>query len=254
MMRKRGTCCSREYNPYRRKPMLPEDCQRPVGQVDPQMSITMDGQAHSQKNRPDKSKPRHFFWPGEAIVEPVAKKHLHDRHKTATKQSHHGCSFDHAIENQGHLSGSPEGTLSLAFGRTFGGSTAVYTGTSLVAPSRIIEGWGVPGLTHDDVARRCKRYAEENHVHLLSPEETRLAGNPLFDYLYGVAALDTGRLSNAIFALQRALAVSPSFSGARLELARAHYDAGNPSLARPLFERLLEEDPPDGVRAVVARR
>jgi len=88
---------------------------------------------------------------------------------------------------------------------------------------------------------------------LLSPEETRLAGNPLFDYLYGVAALDTGRLSNAIFALQRALAVAPSFSGARLELARAYYDAGNASLARPLFERLLEEDPPAVVRAVVDR-
>lgn len=64
-----------------------------------------------------------------------------------------------------------EGSLSLAFGRTFGGSTAVYTGTSLVAPSRVIERWSVPGLEHGDLARRCERYAGENHVHLLSPEE-----------------------------------------------------------------------------------
>jgi len=64
-----------------------------------------------------------------------------------------------------------EGTLTLAFGRTYGGSTAVYTGTSLVAPARIIDGWGVPGLEHDDVARRSQRYADENNVHPLPPEE-----------------------------------------------------------------------------------
>jgi choline dehydrogenase-like flavoprotein len=63
-----------------------------------------------------------------------------------------------------------EGTLSLAFGRTFGGSTAVYTGTSLVAPPRVIEKWSVPGLEHGDLARRCERYAGENHAHLLPPE------------------------------------------------------------------------------------
>ncbi len=64
-----------------------------------------------------------------------------------------------------------EGTLTLAFGRTYGGSTAVYTGTSLVAPARIIDGWGVPGLEHDDVVRRSQRYADENNVHPLPPEE-----------------------------------------------------------------------------------
>jgi choline dehydrogenase-like flavoprotein len=64
-----------------------------------------------------------------------------------------------------------DGSMSLAFGRTFGGSTAVYTGTSLVAPRRVIEHWDVPGLSHEDVARRCARYAGENHVHLLPPEE-----------------------------------------------------------------------------------
>ncbi|MFQ5746343.1 MAG: GMC family oxidoreductase N-terminal domain-containing protein [Gemmatimonadota bacterium] len=62
-------------------------------------------------------------------------------------------------------------TMTLAFGRTYGGSTAVYTGTSLVAPKRIIEGWDVPGLAHADVARRAARYMAENHVHLLPPEE-----------------------------------------------------------------------------------
>jgi tetratricopeptide (TPR) repeat protein len=86
---------------------------------------------------------------------------------------------------------------------------------------------------------------------LLISEEVRLAGNPLFDYLLGVAALDSGRFSEAIFCLQRSLAVEPAFSGARMELARAYYEAGNEGLAKPLFVMLLDEDPPPAVRDVL---
>ena len=86
---------------------------------------------------------------------------------------------------------------------------------------------------------------------LLSPHETELAGNAYYDYLLGVAALDTGRISEAIFSLQRSLAVEPRFSGARLELARAHFEAGNNAQARPLFVALLDENPPAGVRNVL---
>ncbi len=63
-----------------------------------------------------------------------------------------------------------EGTMTLAFGRAYGGSTVVYTGTSLVAPERVIRGWDVPGLAHADVARRSAKYAEQNDVHLLEPD------------------------------------------------------------------------------------
>ncbi len=86
---------------------------------------------------------------------------------------------------------------------------------------------------------------------LLSPYEIQLSGNPLYDYFLGVAALDSGRVSEAIFALRRALSVEPGFSGARLELARAYFEAGNNALARPLFARLLEESPPPAVREVL---
>src|SRR5215472_14635021 len=34
-----------------------------------------------------------------------------------------------------------DGTMTLAFGRVYGGSTVVYTGTSLIAPRRVIEHW-----------------------------------------------------------------------------------------------------------------
>lgn len=88
---------------------------------------------------------------------------------------------------------------------------------------------------------------------LLSPREADLAGNLYYDYLLGVAALDTGRTSEAIFSLQRALAVEPRYSGAKMELARAYFEAGNIDQARPLFAALLNENPPSGVRDVLDR-
>ncbi|HSJ06811.1 MAG TPA: GMC family oxidoreductase N-terminal domain-containing protein, partial [Longimicrobiales bacterium] len=60
-----------------------------------------------------------------------------------------------------------DGAMTLAFGRAYGGSTVVYTGTTLPAPARVLERWGVPGLTHDDLIRRSRRYVVENGVHLL---------------------------------------------------------------------------------------
>ena len=53
-----------------------------------------------------------------------------------------------------------DGTMTLAFGRALGGSTVVYTGTSLVAPERVIRGWAVPGLDHADLARRSAKFAQ----------------------------------------------------------------------------------------------
>jgi len=47
-----------------------------------------------------------------------------------------------------------DGTMTLAFGRAYGGSTVVYTGTTLLAPEHVIRHWDVPGLDHEDVVRR----------------------------------------------------------------------------------------------------
>ena len=63
-----------------------------------------------------------------------------------------------------------DGAMTLAFGRAWGGSTVVYTGTSLVAPKRVIDGWRVPGLAHADVERRSRKFMGENGVHLLEPD------------------------------------------------------------------------------------
>jgi len=72
-----------------------------------------------------------------------------------------------------------DGTMTLAFGRVYGGSTVVYTGTSLVAPRRVIERWNVPGLDHGDLEQRSRRYMAENNVHYL-PDEELNENNRLF--------------------------------------------------------------------------
>ena len=63
-----------------------------------------------------------------------------------------------------------DGTMTLAFGRVYGGSTVVYTGTSLIAPERVIRHWHVPGLSHDDIERRSRKYMAQNNVHALAPD------------------------------------------------------------------------------------
>jgi choline dehydrogenase-like flavoprotein len=73
------------------------------------------------------------------------------------------------VDSGGFL--TAEGTLTLAFGQAYGGSTVVYTGTSLPAPERVIRGWDVPGLEHEDMIRRTRRYVHENNVHFLPDEE-----------------------------------------------------------------------------------
>ncbi len=61
-------------------------------------------------------------------------------------------------------------TMTLAFAHAYGGSTVVYTGTSLHAPERIVKRWNVPGLEHADVVARSRRFAGENGVHLLEED------------------------------------------------------------------------------------
>lgn len=63
-----------------------------------------------------------------------------------------------------------ECTMTLAFGSVYGGSTVVYTGTSILPSPRVLEKWNVPGIAYNDIARRAKRYMAENNVHYLEPQ------------------------------------------------------------------------------------
>jgi len=129
----------------------------------------------------------------------------------------------------------------------------LLTGVSFAQSSQTLEVQATAAIQQllRDAESRLASNDSAGAYALLSPREAELAGNSYYDYLLGVAALDAGRYSEAIFSLQRALAVEPRFSGARMELARAHFEAGDNNQARPLFVALLNENPPPGVRDVV---
>ena len=78
---------------------------------------------------------------------------------------------------------------------------------------------------------------------LLAAQEGELSGEDEFDYLFGVAALDSQQAGEAIFSLQRLVARKANFSGARLELARAYFDVGDDELASVEFARVCDRKP-----------
>ena len=79
---------------------------------------------------------------------------------------------------------------------------------------------------------------------ILSPMEPQLAGDSRFDYLFGLALLETGHTGKAIFALQRTVDDDPSFAAARLDLARAYFVEENMVEARSHLLILRDQNPP----------
>jgi tetratricopeptide (TPR) repeat protein len=77
----------------------------------------------------------------------------------------------------------------------------------------------------------------------------QLIGDVHFDFLYGVAAINVGRVSEGLLALERHLAAVPANDRARLELARGYFLLGEYTRARSEFEFVLRYNPPAGVRA-----
>jgi hypothetical protein len=83
---------------------------------------------------------------------------------------------------------------------------------------------------------------------LLARHEAGLGGQPLYDYLYGVAALDAGHGGDAVTALERLLVSDPTSASARLELGRAYYETGDRAAADRQFRALLAASPPPSIR------
>jgi len=76
----------------------------------------------------------------------------------------------------------------------------------------------------------------------------QLIGDVHFDFLYGVAAINTGRIADGLLALERHLAAVPANDRARLELARGYFLLGEYGRARSEFEFVLRYNQPANVR------
>lgn len=88
---------------------------------------------------------------------------------------------------------------------------------------------------------------------LLLPQEPNRAGDPEFDYLLGIAALDSGDHERAIFALERVLALQPNNHVARAEIARAYLAGGERETARRELETVRRQQIPEEAKETVDR-
>lgn len=102
-----------------------------------------------------------------------------------------------------------------------------------------------------DIMIKSKKAAEA--YALLEPYESTYSGEISFNYLLGMAALDSGKPDRATIAFERVLAANPNFPGARLDLARAYFAMGSDDLAKKEFTTVLSQKPPEQTAAVIKK-
>jgi tetratricopeptide (TPR) repeat protein len=88
---------------------------------------------------------------------------------------------------------------------------------------------------------------------LLAPLQAERAGDPQYDYLLGVAALELGRNTEAVFALERVLAIQPNDAGARAQIARAYFNLKETDSAKREFETVREQNVSPEVKESINR-
>lgn len=88
-------------------------------------------------------------------------------------------------------------------------------------------------------------------VAILQPLESERAGDPTFDYLLGLARLDSGDAERAIFALERVLAAQPNHVQARAEIGRAYLVLGERDTGVKELETARRMDVPDEARKTI---
>jgi hypothetical protein len=99
-----------------------------------------------------------------------------------------------------------------------------------------------------DDLRRLVESSQFEQAWRLGQAHPELIGSVHFDFLYGVAAVSSGRVAEGLLALERHLAAVPANDRARLELARGYFLVGEFARARSEFEFVLRYNPPAGVR------
>lgn len=113
-------------------------------------------------------------------------------------------------------------------------------------------------LAHADaLTNQAKTLSEQGKwqavYDMLSAQESERAGDVDFDLLLGLAALETGKNTNAVFALERVLTVEPNNVRARAEIARAYFALGEIRTARKEFEFVNEQPLPDETKINIGK-
>jgi tetratricopeptide (TPR) repeat protein len=99
----------------------------------------------------------------------------------------------------------------------------------------------------DDITKQAEtliRKGDFNAAYqLLEPLETARAGDVDYDYLLGVAGVESGNVTRGAFALERVLATNPNHTDARAEMAKAHFILGETAASKAEFNNVLALNP-----------
>ena len=112
----------------------------------------------------------------------------------------------------------------------------------------------ISATSNADVADEMKVLIEQKkagEAYVLGSKHPELMGDPLFDYFYGVAAVEVGHPTAGVLALERVLLNDPNNDLVRLELARAYYAQGEYQRAKDEFLAVKKNQPPAGVVATI---
>ena len=100
----------------------------------------------------------------------------------------------------------------------------------------------------DDLTDQAKALLDQGKTvaafSLLESQESARAGDLNFDLLFGIAAVDVGQNTRAVFALERVLAQQPDNARARAEMARAYLALGETTAAKQEFEQVQKQGVP----------
>lgn len=99
---------------------------------------------------------------------------------------------------------------------------------------------GADGAALKRAAELVRAKRPDEALKVLAPLQARHSGNPDFDYVYGVALLDSGRPAEAVIYLRRASQNRPDFHVARAELGRALAAMGDLEGARREFTQVRD--------------
>lgn len=95
---------------------------------------------------------------------------------------------------------------------------------------------------------KLEAYVNQGNYKLAYQQAVKLRakneGDPRFDYLYGLSALQTGHYNEAVFALDRVTVATPNVIRPRLELARTYLKLNNKTAAVKEFNDVLKLSPP----------
>ena len=147
-------------------------------------------------------------------------------------------------------------TLSALLGNLFRGRVSAHPGYKIL-PAIIVTALMFTGSS-SALAQTTTEIVAELQL-LLSQQQYQQAyelaqgslfeheGDPDFDFVYGLAATETGNADKAVFAFERIASTYRNQQRVKLELARAYYLSNNLAASRTLFNEVLATNPASNV-------